>query len=793
MIKNYLKIAWRNLYRSKVNSFINVIGLSAGMAVAVLIGLWMWDELSFNKTHGNYDRIAQVWQNVTNNNEVQTWQNVPFPLAAELRKSYGSDFKYVVMAADITNHILTFGDKKLTTRGGYFEPHVTDMLTLKMLKGGSNSFNDPTAILISKTTAGAYFGSDDPINKVMKIDNRINATITGVYDDIPMNSSFANTKFIAAWDLFYNNNDWVKHAEDPWRPNAFAIYTQLADGANPADVSLKIKDAKLNKVSKVLAKKKPALFLYPMSRWHLYSDFKNGVYVGGRIQYVWMFGIIGLFVLLLACINFMNLSTARSEKRAREVGIRKAIGSMRKQLVYQFLSESVLVVCIAFGIALLFVLLSLPYFNQLADKDMHIMWANPVFWLMLSVFCIVTSLIAGSYPAFYLSSFKPVNALKNSFRVGKLAAMPRKVLVTVQFVVSITLIIGTIIVYKQIQFAKDRAIGFSSDGLVCVPMLTNDVHKHMDVVKNQLLQTGAVTSVAEASAPPTEIWSSTSGIEWAGKDPAMSVDFAVTEVSYDYGNTVGWQFVKGRDFSPRFPADSSNIIVNEAAVAFMNLKNPIGETIKWFDQKYTVVGVIKDVMQSPYGRPRPAVYGLSTYAGAVVLLKLGRRSNTSQAIAAIAGVFKKNNPDQPFEFSFIDEDYNMKFGNEERISKLAWCFTGLAILISCLGLFGMASYVAEQRTKEIGVRKVLGASVAQIWVLLSTDFIKVVLISCLIASPVAYYFLHNWLQNYDYRISIGPGVFVLSAALALIITIITISFQAIKAATVNPVKSLKSE
>jgi putative ABC transport system permease protein len=793
MIKNYFKTAWRNLVKNKVHSLINIVGLSVGMAVAMLIGLWIWDELSFDKYHKNYDQIAQVIQNVTNNGEVQTWQQVPYPLAAELRKSYGNDFKYVVMAAGIGDHIVALDNKKLTRPGGYLEQQGPDMLTLDMIKGNRNALKDPSSIVISASTAKAYFGDADPMNKTLKIDNQISAKVAGVYQDLPRNSTLADLGFIGSWEMFYNAND-IKSMREPWRPNFVTLYVQMADNADIAAVSLKIRDVKLHKVSAVLAKKKPALFLQPMSKWHLYDEFKNGKNIGGRVQYVWMFGIIGVFVLLLACINFMNLSTARSEKRAREVGIRKAIGSLRSQLIYQFFSESLLCVATAFLLALLFVRLSLPFFNIVADKQMSILWGTPLFWILSIGFSLITGLIAGSYPAFYLSSFQPVKVLKGSFRVGRLAAIPRKVLVVVQFTVSIALIIGTVVVFGQIQFAKNRPVGYSRDGLVSIPVGTGEIHKNYEAVKDELFKTGAVATMAEGDVAPTQSAGSTSAIEWRDKDPNLSVDFQQAGVSPEYGKTAAWQFKEGRDFSREFLTDSSAVVVNEAAVKFMGLKNPLSESITYYGNKFKVIGVINDiVVNSPYEQVKPSVFFLNKGPGGVVLLRINPKMSASLAIDKIAPVFKRFNPEQPFQYNFVDDEYAKKFGNEQRIGKLAAFFASLAIFISCLGLFGMASFMAEQRVKEIGVRKVLGASVFNLWRLLSTDFIGLVAISLLIASPLAWYMMHNWLQNFDYRSTISGWIFVLTGLGVIAITLFTVSFQSVKAALANPVKSLKSE
>jgi putative ABC transport system permease protein len=795
MIKNYLKTAWRNLLKNKMHSFINIVGLSVGMAVAMLIGLWIWDELTYNTSFKNYDRIAQVMQNVKNNGEIQTWEDTPYPLADELRKNYSNDFKYVVLnAGGFGNHILTAGDKKLYVLGSYFEPQITELLSLKMLRGSRNGLQDPTSILISQKTANSYFGNADPINKVIKLDNRINVKVAGVYEDMPTNSKFANMGFMAPWKLYFSTSSWISTAEDPWRPNAFSLYVQLADHADMDKVSLKIRDAKLRKVNAELAKKKPALFLQAMPKWHLYSEFKNGINIGGRIQYVYLFGIIGVFVLLLACINFMNLSTARSEKRAKEVGIRKAIGSLKSQLVYQFFIESFLCVFIAFVLSVILLQLSIPFFNEVADKQVHILWSNPVFWLLSKGFCLVTGLIAGSYPAFYLSSFQPVKVLKGAFRMGNTAGLPRKVLVVVQFTVSVTLIIGTVVVFRQIQYAKNRPIGYNANSLLAVSTVTPDIHNHFDVVNSQLLNSGAITAMAESDSWPTYYGSTSSGFEWPGKDPNMSVDFPTNDVSYDYGKTIGWTIKQGRDFSKAFATDSTALVVNETAVKFMNLKDPVGQVITWDGHKCTIIGVVKDmVVQSPYGQIRPAIYDLTTSVSYVILLKLNPKMSIGDALSKIEAVFKQYNPAQPFASTFIDEEYNRKFGNEQRIGKLASFFAGLAIFISCLGLFGMASFMVEQRVKEMGIRKVVGASVFSLWRLLSLDFAVLIIIALVIATPLAYYFMHTWLQSFEYHSVISGWIFILTGLGALFISMLTVSFQSVKAALANPVKSLKTE
>ena len=792
MLRNYFKIALRSIIKDKAHSFINIAGLSIGMTVALLIGLWIYDEVSYDTNFDHYSRIARVMQNVTNNGEVQTWNSMPYPLAEELRTHYGSDFEQVVMGANYGNSTFTVGDKKIKKNGMVFESDAPDLFNLKMKKGDRKGLSDPSSLLLSASTATAFFGDADPLGRIVKVNDLPALKVTGVYEDLPRNSSFAELDFIMPWELI--RKPWLNNIRDPWRPNFTSLYVRLKPNAAIAQASARIRDAKLNKVNEILKKKKPALFLHPMSEWHLYSEFKNGVNTGGPIQYVRMFGIIGFFVLLLACINFMNLSTARSEKRAREVGIRKTVGSLRAQLILQFFCESLLTVLFAFVFSLLFAWLALPFFNGVANKQMSIPWANPWFWGAGVSFILLTALVAGSYPAFYLSSFKPVKVLKGTFRAGRFAAIPRKVLVVVQFTISVSLIIGTIIVYRQIQYAKDRPVGYTRDGLITVNADGPALHDHYNALRDDLLKTGAVTAIAESSSPTTELGGSTSGITWPNKDPNFSTDFAVVEGSFDYGRTIDWKIREGRDFSRDFPSDTSTVILNEAAVHMMNLQHPVGQIVKNDGQPFTVIGVINNmVITSPYDDARPIIYFLSTGSENALILRTSPKLSTREALAKIAPVIKRFNPDQLFEYRFVDEEYGRKFGDEERIGKLAGFFAGLAIAISCLGLFGLTSFVAEQRKKEIGVRKVLGASVFNVWNLLSMDFVRLVLISFLIAVPLAWFAMNGWLQNYHYRATIPVWIFLASGAGALAITIAVTSFQAIKAGLTSPVRSLRSE
>ena len=800
MLSNYLKIAYRNLIRNKAYSFINIGGLAVGMAVAIMIGLWMNDELTFDHYHKNHDRIAQVYQSQTFNGKIGTGPAIPRPLEMALRNGYGDNFKHIIMSTWRFRSILAHGDTKLVKEGNFMQQAAPEMLGLEMLSGQKDGLKDPNSILLAASTAQALFGNENAMGKIVKFNNKYNFKVTGVYADIPVNNEFSKTAYIAPWEQYVTNTDWVKNSVDNWGNNSFQMFAQIADNTTTAQVSAKIRDVKLQEAPKDFIPFKPVIFLQPMNDWHLRSNFENGVQTGGRIENVWLFGIIGVFVLLLACINFMNLSTARSEKRAKEVGIRKSVGSVRSQLISQFLSESFMVVGLAFAVAMILVLLALPAFNTLADKKIEFPWASGYFWGASLLFILFTALLSGSYPALYLSSFQPVKVLKGTFRVGRYAALPRKVLVVMQFTVSVALIIGTIIVFRQIQHSKNRPIGYDRAGLIQIPLTEFDFVGKYDFMRREFLNSGAVVEMSSASSPTTQVYSNRSGFLWEGKPEGFQEDLAWTAVSPEYVKSLGLKIIAGRDFSREFASDSNAVLLNKTAVKYMGLKNPVGTIIRDDDDDdpappLTVIGVIDDmIMTSPYEPVKQSMYVFDKFNNASYYnLRLNPDQSASQSIATIESIYKKNFPDLPFEYQFVDEEYAAKFASEERVGKLAGVFTGLAILISCLGLFGLASYMAEQRTKEIGVRKVLGASVASLWKLLSKDFVFLVLIALLIASPLAWYFMDGWLQKYDYRTDLSWWIFASAGAGALIITLLTVSFQAIKAALMNPVKALRSE
>ncbi|GAB2638691.1 ABC transporter permease [Emticicia sediminis] len=796
MIRNYLKIALRNLVKNKVYSFVNILGLATGMAVAMLIGLWIYDEFSTNKHYKNYNSLYRVMMHQTFDGHRGTQLALPYPIGEELKNKF-SDFKAVAMCDWGSNHSLIYGDKKFNKFGHYIGEDAIDMFSLEVLNGDKNPLHEPYSIVLTDETAKTFFGNENPIGKIIKIDNQHNLKVTAVVAKQPKNSTIT-FDYLIPFHLQESLFDYIKkYHKTNWANNSWQVYVQLNEKANPENINAKIKNVVREHFSDnqlMLNVVKPELLIHPMSKWRLYGEFENGVNTGGYIKYVRMFGILGFIVLLIACINFMNLSTARSEKRAKEIGVRKAVGSGREQLIGQFLSESLLTTVLAFILALIMVSISLSFFNKLTEKEMSLQLSNPMFWSILVVFALITGLLSGSYPAFYLSSFNPVKILKGNIQVGKSSSLPRKILVVMQFSCSVILMIGTIIIYQQIQHGKNRPIGFNQKGLISVEW-TNDIDKNFDALQHELLSSGMVSSVAKTNSPPTQIWSNNRGWAWKNSQPNdEGVIFSTIATEYDYIKTMGIKLKEGRDFSREFSTDSAGVILNEAAVKRMGLKNPVGEILKWNGEMRRVVGVVPDMqMESPFRQISPLTIIFSKGWVSYLCVRINPSISASEAISKMKPIFDKYNPGFPFEYKFADDEYSKKFNYEELVGNLAAIIAVLAIFISCLGLFGLASFMAEQRTKEIGVRKVLGASVLNLWQLLSKDFVVLVLISCAIAIPIAYYFMNDWLKQYEYKINISFGIFVIVVFLAIIITLLTVSYQAIRAATINPVKSLKTE
>ena len=807
MYKSYLKIGWRKLLRNKGYSFINIGGLATGMTVAILIGLWIHDELSFNKYHKNYDSIAQIWRGGTDpsTGNIGGGHAVQYPLGPTLKSGYQHFFKHVVRAWWVGDFTMTIDGKKMAKTGEFIEEDAIEMFSLRMIQGSNQSLRDPYSIILSESTAKAMFGDEDPMHKAIKIDNTIDVQVNGVYEDIPKNSRFGAVQFFAPWTMIEELQKQLRNAQADWDNNNLMVFVQLQPGVTPEEANAAIKDVYYKYVPKdflaTVDKYKPFVKVIPMSKWHLYSEFKNGEPIGGRITFVWLFGMVGGFVLLLACINFMNLSTAQSEKRSKEVGVRKVIGSVKQQLITQFLSESFIVVIFAFMISVILVSLLQNWFNNLTGKDIALPFANPVFWAASAAFIFITGLMAGLYPAFYLSSFQPVTVLKGIMRFGRFAALPRKVLVVVQFTVSVIIIIGTLVVYQQVQFARNRPVGYDREGLITIPMNDPEYKGKEEPLRTQLLSSGVASDVAFSSSPMTQIWNTTGGYEWKGKDPNIEGEFVRCRVTPEYGKTVGWKVIAGRDFSRDHATDATDaIIISKKAAEYMGMENAIGQTLTDVDEfgkhkwTRTIVGVVDDIiMESPYEPVMQAIFLPDNGNSALLHIRINPQLGAAEALPVIESSLNKVVPSALFEYKFVDEEYATKFKQEQLVGQLSGIFAVLAIFISCLGLFGLASFIAEQRTKEIGIRKIMGASVSNLWQMLSKDFVLLVLVSCLIAVPCGHYLMTSWLQKYEYHTDISWWLLISTCLAAVAITILTVSYQSIRAAMMNPVKSLRSE
>jgi ABC-type antimicrobial peptide transport system permease subunit len=789
MIENYLKVAWRNLLRNKGLSFINIAGLAIGMAFAMLIGLWIQYEISFDKFHANVDRIALVRKNTFFNNERNTQVSVPLPLFAELKTNYPEVKRATRMDWGGT-HSIMLRNNKFNKHGLYVDPDFLGMFTFPLVSGDSKTaLTDLNSIIVTESMANTLFGAEDPIGKMIRLDNKYEVKVSGVIKDVPKNSSIS-FDFLAPYEFKIQNEQFIANNRTNWGNNFLMTALEVKEGVSMSGFSRKLAPLATAK-DKTL--KNQFFLLHPMTKWHLYDDFKNWVNIGGKIEYVRLFGIIGIFVLLIACINFMNLSTARSEKRAKEVGIRKAVGSQRIQLIGQFLSESMLTAFLAFLFSLGLIRILLPFLKDLGFENVHFDLNNIKLLLSVLGICILTGLIAGSYPALYLSSFAPVKVLKGVFKQGTGPARFRKVLVVSQFAISIGLIISTVIVFLQIQKAKNRSLGYNPDHLISINA-TSDVAKNFNPLKQELLSTGLFEAVAKCSSPLTAVYNSWSDFSWEGKDPVADIAMDVVMTEWDYEKATQLKFKEGRAFSREYSTDTNAVILNQAALTMIGYKNPIGKTIKLQDKSLTIVGINEDVLVvNPFMPVSPTAILFAPDNINIVLLRPKATAHIKKVLAAMRPVFEKYNPSVPFEYKFADEEFEKKFTTENQVGKLSGIFAGLAIFISCLGLFGLAAFMAERRIKEIGIRKVLGASVPNLWLLLSKEFVLLVLLACVIASPLAFWLMKDWLQKYDYRITINGWIFVIAGILAVVIALITVSTQAIRAALANPVKSLRTE
>lgn len=786
MLRNYIKIAFRNLWRNKGFSAINIFGLAVGMASAVLIVLWIQNELSHDRFHENEELIYRMNNRDVFSGELRAWSSTPKILGPTLKADYPevTDFAREFDA----DFLFTVGDKKMNVKGIFTDPGFFKIFSFPLLEGDpATAINENYHIVITQQLAKKLFGKEEAMGQTIRIDSSANFTVSGVLKDLPNNTAF-DFEYLLPWP-YMKTLDWD---DTQWNNNTVHTYVMLKPGVSQAAFDANVKNITIDHGGEKVTTE---VFSQPLKDSYLYSKPENGKYVGGRIQRTKTFAIIAVFILLIACINFMNLSTARSEKRAKEVGIRKVVGAQKGSLIAQFIGESILLTFIAGIIALLLVILVLPWFNQLVEKDLFIDFGNLNFWGIAIAFIVFTGFVAGSYPAFFLSSFNPVKVLKGTFKSARAVVSPRKVLVVLQFTFAIALIISTIIVMRQTQYGQDRDSGYAKDQLV-YSFLQGDVEKHYDLIKNELLSSGAAIAVTKSMSPISTRYSDGWGWSWTGSTPDDDkTDFVRMASDADFIKTMGVELVAGRDIDIKnHPSDSTAMVLNETAVKAMHMEEPIGKYVKADGETWTIVGVVKDfIYESPYDKIEPlAIMGPSAWFS-TIHYKLNPANTTEKNLAQAGAIFNKYNPQYPFEYHFIDADYAKKFNEEKRTGTLATLFAGLTIFISCLGLFGLATYMAENRIKEIGVRKVLGASVTGITTLLSKDFLKLVGLSFLIAAPIAWWAMNRWLQTYTYRIHIEWWVFVLAGVLSMVIAILTVSFQAVRAAMANPVESLRDE
>lgn len=787
MFKNYIKIAWRNLFRNKGFSFTNILGLTIGMTCTLMIFLWVKDELNYDKFHKNYGDTYQVIANRDFKNQMFTDRNMVLPLAKTLQETY-PQIKNAVVSTYEQPHILTVGDKKLSKSGRTVSDRFFDMFTWQTISGNpSQAIKDPKAIILTSSTARALFGNEDPINKVVRIDNEYDQKVSAVVADPPANSSII-FEFLHSFN--YSEPSVIRSMGE-WTNSSWQVYVQPVPGASLAQLTKNINTLKHqhdpnDQIS--------TYFIFPMNRWRLYSDFKDGKNTGGMIEYVRLFSIIGIIILLIACVNFMNLSTARSEKRAKEVGIRKTLGSEKRQLVFQFFLESMILAGIAFIFSLITLYFILPAFNLLVDKKLSFPFNEPLFWQVSLLIVLLTGIVAGSYPALYLSSFNPVKTLKGTFLTGRKAALPRHVLVVGQFMISILLISATIIIYRQIEYVKNREIGYDPNNLISVPS-SPDIDKSYTAIKNDLLKSGLIASVTRTGSPITQIQWRSGPPDWEGKPKDATIIFSCMSTDVDLAKTMGIRFQSGKDFSG-LPIDSSSVILNKAAVEVMKLKSPIGTELRYGgpDRKFHVIGVMENVvMNSPFTPVDPMMIFYNSNYSSDVSMRVKDGVPPQKAIALMEKIFNQYNPAYPFAYTFIDQEFGKKFLTEELISKITNIFSGLAIFICCIGLAGLASFTIEKRFREIGIRKVLGASVKQVLFLISKQFLKLVAIAFMIAVPLTWWLMDNWLKKYDFHISISIWLFVAVGVLILLLALVVVSLNTLRAALSNPAISLRSE
>ncbi|MGK6350418.1 ABC transporter permease [Parapedobacter sp. DT-150] len=786
MIRNYIKTAWRNLIRNKGFAMINLMGLTIGMACTMLILLWIRDEINYDKFHEHYDDIHTVIANRDFKNRIFTDYNMVLPLAGALEDT-DPQIRHAVVTTQGYDLTLRYNDVVLQKSSYTVSEHFFDVFTWTFIKGNpATAIADPSSIVLTQAATKAIFGDEDPIGKAITVveENR-ELTVTAVVADPPGNSSF---QFDLIRPFNYSDED-VRQMMNNWNGSSWRLYIQSVPGADMQQI-----DKTINAVKKQHDPHDAGstYFTFPMSKWRLHSEFKDGKNVGGMVTYVRLFGIISAIILLIACMNFMNLSTARSEKRSKEVGIRKTLGSGKLSLALQFFCESTILVLAAFLLAVMAVYVLLPAFNTLVGKDLSLDVGQPYFWIGTFAIVFLTGIMAGSYPALYLSSFNPVKVLKGTFLAGSNAAMQRNFLVVVQFVISIMLISATVIVYQQIQHVKNRDMGYEADNLIMATG-TDNTDKNFAVIKQELIESRLVQAVTRSSSPITQVWWKSGAPDWNGKPADLSLIVSGIRADVDFTKTMGIALLQGHDFTG-MPSDSASILLNRAAIEAMNLENPIGMEMRFGEEKYEVIGVTENIiMESPYQPVDPMLTFYNPDNTGVISLRLNEGVPPQQALPFIESVFKKYNPAYPFVYQFADEEFDNKFLTEQLISKVTNIFAGLAIFLCCIGLAGLAAFTIEKRFKEIGIRKVLGATVQQVLFLISRQFLKLVLLSFAIAAPISWWLMHNWLTQYTYHIEISVWVFVAVGLLVLLLALAMVCLNTLRAALTNPVNSLRDE
>lgn len=792
MFKNYFKITWRNMVRSKAHTFINIAGLSVGVVCSLLIMLWVQNELSTDAFYKNSSRLFAVYERQYSDHKVRGNYNTPGPTAAEMKKvipgvELASPFGFVAQ------NTFQAGEKKLKLDGNSAGEDYFKIFGYPLLEGNAqNALTGPLSIAISRKMAEIFYGSAHAaMGKTVRYNNSKDLKVSAVFENLPGNVS-DKFEYLTSWELFLEEQSWAKE----WGNNGPNTYLLLRPDANPVAIEKRIAHF-LDTYTGVNRKTSPFFIDFGLQRYserYLHGKFdERGNIVGGRIEYVNLFSIVAIFILLIACINFMNLTTARSVKRAQEIGVRKVVGAMRSSLIWQFISESLFITMVAVSLSLLLLILILPAFNQITQKQIDFPFHDASFWLKLAVITLATGLVSGSYPALFLSSFNPVRVLKGTLKLSTGTTMFRKGLVVFQFVLSVVMVTGTIVISKQMNYIQSKNLGYDRENLVYIP-IEGDLTAKYEVFKQEAVRIPGVQMVTHISDNPTNIQIGTRGVSWTGKNPKEQIRFVTAAVGYDFIKTMKLTLVAGRDFSKDFPTDSVGYIINEAALKRIGYTDPIGQPLTLWDKPGKIIGVVKDFhFASLHQLIEPLVIrsGVTDIYGRFLVRT--QPGKTGEVMAGLEKICKELNPSFPFTYYFADEEYTKLYQSEQIVGKLSDAFSFLAIFISCLGLLGLAMFTAEQRVKEIGIRKVLGASIMSLFTLLSSEFLVLVIIALLIASPVAWYAMTKWLQGFEYRTPIQWWVFGLSGGLIVLIALATVSFQAIKAALVNPIKSLRSE